>query len=225
MRPASQSYLRHPLSSLLGSEAVVRVLRELALHGRELSTPLPARRTGLTDPSVRSVLAQLRDARLLRVYGQGRAASYQLDVAHPLGAMLLELFIREDQRPKSLFDALRDAAERLGVLALWLFGSAARGQDRVGSDLDLLLAVEDEAEVDRVADAFRDVVAEIGEEQRLTISVVPVSGDDVLRLAGTDDPFWRELLADAQPLHGPGPQSLLAALKRARRSRAEVPHG
>lgn len=227
MRPAAQSFLRHPLSTLLGSEANVRVLREMALHGGELSTTVLARRTGLTDQSVRNALAVLKNAELVRTYGQGRSVSYQLDAEHPLAGMLIQVFKEEDGRADAVLQRVRRAAERPEIAALWLFGSVARREDRVGSDLDLLLVVREDGEVDRVADEFRERVAEIAEEQRLAISAVPVSGADILRLARTNDPFWREVVSDVQPLLGPDPESLLSNLKRAERSRPpeRSPHG
>jgi predicted nucleotidyltransferase len=220
MRPVAQSFLRHPLSTLLGSEASVRVLREMALHGGELTTTQLARRTALTDQSVRNVLAVLRGSALLRLYGQGRSTSYQLDSAHPLAGMLIQLFKEEDARVGAVLQQVRDAAQRSEIAALWLFGSVARREDRMGSDLDLLLVVWDDDDVDRVADAFREAVARITEEHRLAVSVIPVGGEDILRLARTNDPFWREMLSDAQPLLGLDPKSLLSRLKRAERSRA-----
>lgn len=219
MRPAAQSFLRHPLSTLLGSEANVRVLREMALHGGELTTTTLARRTGLTDQSVRNVLAGLKNTELVRTYGQGRSVSYQLDTEHPLAGMLIQVFKDEVGRVDAVLQRVRGAAERPEVAALWLFGSVARREDRVGSDVDLLLVVRDDAEVDRVADEFREAVAEIAEEQRLAVSTVPVSGADILRLARANDPFWREVVSDVQLLVGPDPESLLSRLKWAERSR------
>jgi predicted nucleotidyltransferase len=225
MRPTVQSYLRYPLSALLGSEASVRVLRELALHGSELTTTLLARRTGVTDQSVRNVLAVLKEAALLRIYGQGRSASYQLDAGHPLAALLIDLFVAEHQSAKAVRASIREAAEQVDPLAVWVYGSVARGQDRIGSDLDLLLVVEEDADTERIADEFREHALEVGKAYRIPISVVAVSGADVLRLARTEDSFWREVVSDAEPLHGPGPEGLVSRLKRLQRATAEVPHG
>lgn len=205
------------------------MLRELALHGKELTTGLLARRTGLTVQSVRSALAELLSAKLLTVYGQGRSASYELDATHPVAAMLIELFRSEDARLKAVYEAVAAAARRItpGPSAVWMYGSAARGEDRVHSDLDLLMVIDDEAAVARAADRFRDEMAGVEAEHRLSISVVPVSGGDVLRLAGTGDPFWKEVLADGVALHGPRPEVLLSRLEStaSRTAAPEMAHG
>ena len=164
MRPVPQSFLRSPLSTLLGTEASVRVLRELTLHGEELTTTFLARRTGITDQSVRNVLGVLSQAGLLRVYGQGRAASYRIDTSHPVSRMLVELFRAEHRRIAAVLEKIRVVAERQSPrpVAVWLYGSVARGEDRVDSDMDLLLVVEDDAHVESAGDAFREGVSGIG---------------------------------------------------------------
>jgi len=229
MRPSAQSHFRYPLTALLGTEAAVRVVRELALHGRELTTTLLAQRTGLTDQSVRNTLVLLDRARVLRKLGQGRAAAYQLDADHPVARMLIDLFRGEDQRVKAIYGFVRQGAEQLEPppLAVWMYGSVARRQDGMESDLDLLLVVDSSQLTERLEDAFREVLAPLEDEQRLTISVVSLSRPDLLRLAASDAPFWRSVASDAVPLYGPPPESLLSRLKKRTRSGdlEEAPHG
>jgi predicted nucleotidyltransferase len=222
MRPAPHSKLQLPLTRMLNSDPAVRVLRELALHGDELTTTLLSRRVGITDQSVRNALRTLDDAGVLRRYGQGRAAAYQLDAAHPVARMLIALFHAEDQRIKTIYSQIRQAAERVNPqpLAVWMFGSAARREDGFDSDLDLLLIVDDPERTEDLADAFRNELAEAQEAQRLTISVVPLNVADVVRLARTDDPFWRAVSGDAVALYGPRPESLLSQRKANRQIRS-----
>ncbi len=222
MKPAPQSHFRYPLTRLLGTEAGVRVLRELALHGGELTTTLLAQRTGITDQSVRNTLATLSGARLLRRYGHGRAAAYQLDPSHPVSRMLIALYQAESQRISAIYASVREAAERLEPrpVAVWMYGSVARHEDGPASDLDLLLIVDDAHLTEQLADAFRRELEAVEDEHRLTISVVPVNKDDVVRLSTQDDPFWRAVTRDAFVLVGPRPEALLARLKSSQRTRA-----
>lgn len=219
MRPTPQSYLQYPLSAVLGSEASVRVLRELALHGAELSVAVLARRTGVTPQSVRNVLGSQPISPLIRTYGQGRAASYRLDPKHPLARILIGLFEAEDHRARDIQNQIRAAAERFdpAPLAVWMFGSVARGEDQPLSDVDLLLVVRDDSTTERDAGLLRQEMDSIAGAHGITISVVPVSARDVERLARTKDPFWAELLRDALPLQGRSPEDLLASLKRKNR--------
>jgi predicted nucleotidyltransferase len=220
MRPTQQSFLRYPFDTLLSSAASVRVLRELALHGEELTTSVLARRTKVTDQSVRNVLSTPSVSSLLRMYGQSRAASYKLDREHPLARILIDLFQAEEHRMHHIREEIRKSAASVEPppLAVWMYGSVARGDDRPNSDVDLLFVVEDDATTDRDANRFREALEHTERGQRITLSVVAVSAQDVERLAGTEDPFWAELLRDALPLIGKSPSDLLALLKRRRRA-------
>ena len=46
-RSSPQSAQRYPLTTILGTDATVRLLRELARHGGQLSAPDLMRRSGL----------------------------------------------------------------------------------------------------------------------------------------------------------------------------------
>jgi predicted nucleotidyltransferase len=225
MKPGPQSFFRYPLSTLLGTESSVRVLRELALHGEELTTTVLAARTGLTDQSVRNAMRTLASSDLLRVYGQGRAGSYKLDVSHPVARMVADLFRAEDDRAKAVQERIGRMAGKLdpAPMAVWMFGSVARAEDGPDSDLDLVLVIEDDGATERVADDFREMLRDVEKALAVSISVVPLSTADVLRLSNGSDPFWSEVLSDGAALYGDGPEILLARLKRA--ARGGMPRG
>lgn len=216
MRPKAQSFLRYPLSTLLGTEASVRVLRELALHGNELTTSMIAQRTGISDQSVRNVVNDLIPTGLIQIYGQGRAVSYRLDAHHPIAQALIELFLAEDRRVKEVRQQITGAAERMkpSPLAVWVFGSVARHEDGPNSDLDLCIVIDRDETTERDAEIFRELLEGVREAHQIAISVVPLSSADVERLARTRDPFWNEILRDAIPWHGRPPEDLLDLLKR-----------
>lgn len=220
MRATAESFLRRPLSLLLGTKASVRVLRELALHGNALTTTAIARRTGITDQSVRNTLKTILPTGVLDVFGQDRSSSYRLDVHHPIGHALLALFRAERERVEAIREAVASAAQGMtpSPLAVWLFGSVARGEDEPGSDLDLLLVVDGDETADREANRFRDLLADLEREHQITISVVPMSTSDVERMAGAGEPLWKELMRDAVAWHGGRPETLVRAHRRRARS-------
>ena len=87
-RSAPQSFQRRPLTAALGTEANVRILRELALHGGQLSAPSLVTRTVLAKASVRTGLAVLLQAGVVAVAGSGHAKLYSLRRSYPLRAPL-----------------------------------------------------------------------------------------------------------------------------------------
>ena len=168
--------------------------------------------------------------RSFRVYGQGRALSYRLDAEHPIGRSLLDLFHAEEERVEAIRQTVARVAQQMAPLplAVWVYGSVARHEDRPNSDLDLLFVVEDDQAAERDAGIFRDLLESLQREEQIAVSVVPMSSKDVERLSATEDPFWKELLRDASPWHGVRPEALARSLKRRAHGapgREEATHG
>ena len=120
----------------------VRVLRALVelpdgltVSGRDI-----ARRAGVSQPTAAEVLRALDDQGLLIVGRRPRAAYYRLNPEHVLAPLLSEMFVRERQ---TRADVERRIAHGLAGLrdveAAYLFGSAARGDMRPNSDIDVAI--------------------------------------------------------------------------------------
>jgi len=217
----AQSYFRYPLNRILASEGAVRILRELARHGRERSVPALARATKLSAQAIRNVLADLTTIGIVEAIGQERTVLYRLQAAHPLYRPLAHLFEEEEQRVARVFAALRETATQAEpeTLAIWMYGSAARGDDTPTSDLDLVL-VTSNTDVESASATYKEALSGMTDAERVSLSVVGLSQADVRRLAADNDPWWHNLVSDAQPVVGPAPEVLaarLAATKRRKR--------
>ena len=83
MRSSAQSVQRYPLTLMLGTEANLRLLRELSRHGGQLSAPALVARTGLAKTSVWAGLAQSRKSLQAKFFYD--AEGYHQDYArrHP----------------------------------------------------------------------------------------------------------------------------------------------
>jgi predicted nucleotidyltransferase len=212
-RSAPTSALRYPLTTVLGTEANVRVLRDLARHGGQLSAPTITTRTGLARSVVWKALAQLVESGIVSAAGSGRAQLYALRSNHPLGQAIDELFAREERRFDMILDGIRSSAKDCGpgVIAVWIFGSVARGEDRMASDLDIAIVTADDQNT-AIMDQMRDALSQSGETLAFRPSVVRLTANDVVRHVRESDPLWAELVRDALVLLGPCPEDLARQL-------------
>lgn len=160
MRPSASSALYHPLDQVLGSPAPVRVLRILVGHRGGLGVSDIARRARLALPSTRAALRRLLDAEMVSGVGAGRSMVCALRPEHPLAGALNALFAAVRQQADAVIGAIRAAAGELQPppLAVWLFGSVARGEDTPTSDVDIAL-VSARPEPSAQADALREAIA------------------------------------------------------------------
>ncbi|KAB0266853.1 nucleotidyltransferase domain-containing protein [Microvirga brassicacearum] len=210
-RSAAQSNQRYPLTSILGTEANVRLLRELSRYGGQLSAPSLVARTGLGRTSVWVALAALEEMRIVESAGSGRAVLYRIRTDHPLHAPLDALFEAEEARFAAIREVVRSAASEGGpsVFAVWIFGSVARGEDRLDSDLDIAVVAQP-SELARVVNAVRDALIGPGKRIGFTPSVVGIDPADAERLSRERDSWWTTVVADVIVLSGMHPEELIA---------------
>lgn len=211
MRPTPSSALHHPLDQILGSPALVRVLRVLAGHGASLGVSDIARRTRLALPSTRAALRRLLESELVTGVGAGRSMVCALRSEHPLAGALTALFTAERQQADTVLEAVRVAAAELRPqpLAVWLYGSVARGEDTPMSDVDIAL-VSARPEPSAQAAALREAIAAALPTREHRVSVIAFAPADVRRLAADGAEIWSELLRDAAVLVGDDPAGVLA---------------
>jgi predicted nucleotidyltransferase len=211
-RPKPQSAIRFPLSSVFGTEANVRVLRELSRHGGQLDASTLVKRTKLTLPSVLSAISTLVEFGILDEVGSGRSRLFSMNRISPFNISIVSLFDAEESRFKGVTEAVRECAASLGnkVIAAWIYGSVARGEDRAESDLDVLLIAHEE-EVASVQSWSVDFLLAKGEALLFSPSVNTLSLADIRRLMENNDPMWKAFVSDALVLSGPRPTSIFQA--------------
>lgn len=220
MRPAPASALHQPLNDILGSPALVRVSRVLARHGGSLAVSDIAHRATLTLPSVRAALRRLLDLDVVVAIGAGRSMVCALRDTHPLAPALVALFHAERQQSALVLHAVREAASMLhpAPVAVWLYGSVARGEDDAASDIDVAL-VSAMSQPTVQADALRNAIADALPAWAHRISVVALGPADVQRLVKEGARFWRELERDAVVLAGDAPAGVREGVGRRRARR------
>jgi len=124
-------------------------------HVREL-----ARQTGSHPGSLHKELAALADAGLLLRVPQGNQVMYHADTSSPVYEELASIF----RKTSGLASVLRAALSPLGtrVTCAFVYGSMARGDHHVGSDIDLM--VIGDVDYTTLVTALHDVQASLARE-------------------------------------------------------------
>ncbi|HEX8691939.1 MAG TPA: hypothetical protein VF746_05950 [Longimicrobium sp.] len=200
MRPikTQQNALEAPLNRILGTEANVRILRELCLAGGPLARTELASRAELSVPGVFAALEKLRRTGIVSFVGAGARQAVQLREEHPLHAWLAALFQAEAARGAALADELRAVIERteLGVRAAWT--EAHAGEPDRPLTVGVLAAARKAASL---AGALREAVGAVERRYDVTVELRVWTGADLLA-AGPEE---KARLEKATPLLGPHP--------------------
>jgi predicted nucleotidyltransferase len=197
--PASiQSHRRFPLTRLLGDSGNLRVLRALLEYEAPLSSTQLVRATGMTLPGVLKVLDNLVAQGAVEVLGSGRSRVFSATQNQQLEDLKVA-FVHERTEWERFLEVLRTMfAKRRDVLAAWLYGSVARGDDGPDSDVDLAILVKNES----VADRVRDCLHELERSLRAHFSVMALTPKN-LRMV--DPALWAAIVRDGRTLKGPEP--------------------
>ena len=205
--------LRHPLDSVLGSVTKVRLLRALLPLERPVSLREAARLAGVSPAAASGALDELA---ALQIVDRREATSqhlYTVNRANRLTDALAGLFAAEEERRETLMDALRSDVEggqpRPSVEAAALFGSAARGDDRPDSDLDLLVIAEGPGDEEAVWAHLVEVKERYRREFGVKLSPVVLTLERLRERARDGDPLIDNVVEDGIKLTGPPIQKLI----------------
>ncbi len=144
------------LEQILGAKSKIAVLRCLFHSRLGYSGSAIAKQTGVGLFAVQNTLATLESIGLVEVERGKVEHRYKLNMHHYLVANGLRALFEGERRMRAAL--ARDLAELLEgkVTAAGLFGSFARGAARAGSDIDLLIVVQNRKEHERASHILSD---------------------------------------------------------------------
>jgi Polymerase beta, Nucleotidyltransferase len=155
MYDISNMRFHNELDELLGSPIRVRVLRVLTrspdrgFTGREL-----ARICDSSPSQTNAALDVLQDSGVAYCEVAGHSHVWRLVPGHILRELLRQVFQGEADSFKILKADIENLLRPLPVKRAFLFGSTVRGDERVSSDVDLLVQVESKSDKEIVEDAL-----------------------------------------------------------------------
>jgi predicted nucleotidyltransferase len=191
-----------PLDDLFGQRSKVALLRLLVRTrteqtGRELS-----RLVGLDGKTCHTALRHLARQGVVHSRRAGTAILYRLNDRHVLVRQVLESVFRTEA---GLIEAYAgDLRKRAGIplLSIILFGSVARGEERPGSDVDLLLVAPDREAGRRHQEALDRAMVALSTSYGNPPQVILLGRRAFSRKARSGDPFVAQVLRTGRVLYG-----------------------
>jgi predicted nucleotidyltransferase len=190
------------LDVVFASAAKVKVLRQLALDSKARSGRALAREIHLSHGQVLRVLRELHGEGIVRLERIGRSSVYSLrHDALAVMEVLVPLFRREQALPEEMARKIVTSV-RTPTLSISVFGSVAKGADRAGSDLDMVIVVKGRAERVSVEEELAGDVADRAAALGTTLGPFVITRIDLRRRFRAGDPFVREITTAARHVSG-----------------------
>ncbi|MBB4636667.1 winged helix-turn-helix domain-containing protein [Longimicrobium terrae] len=199
-----QSHFTAPLNEILGTEANVRVLRELCRADSPMARTTIAERAGLSLPGTSAAVAKLQRSGIVEAVGAGTRQSFGFRHGHPLAPALRTLFLAETLRTDALHGELRSLLGSLSSTprAAWIVESEAPDEPGAPLRLSVLGAARDLPEL---ASAIQGAIGELGSRYDTTIEVRATTEADL----ATASPAEHAVMQGATPVFGPHPLTFI----------------
>ncbi len=141
------------LEEILGSKVKVKVVRTLLRHpnksytGRELARQIQ----GISHMAVFNSLKDITSFNLIKVEFHGKTQLIRLNKRSYLYQALRSAFKYEDATLNNLLKLLKGIfSKQKEIKQAVLFGSIARGEEKLDSDIDLLIITENKEKINRL---------------------------------------------------------------------------
>ena len=198
--------LVNALDDIFAGRSEVRVLRALdelpdglAVSAREL-----ARRSGLSHPTVSSVLAGLTNQGVVQARRALRGDAFELNRRHSLNEKLRPLFDWERDLLGEFVSFLAEQIPRRAprVSAAYLFGSAVRGEMTSDSDVDLAVIVLNPADASGTSEALVEVAEAVRSRfgNRLDVTIGSSAIDELQRPRRAGHRLWDTVAQEGIPV-------------------------
>lgn len=196
--------LFEPLNEILGNQAKIRLLRALFASDAELGVREAARHAQISHVAALRPLDELALLGIVNRTVRGRQHSYRLNPDNYLYASLKILFDQERLRLKNLFDSLKRLLKpHRVVVGAYLVGSAVRGEDKPGSDLDTLVIIRDARSADALTETLASEALLLRDKFGLRLSPVVLSRKHFAEMHRKGDAFATNAVRDARVVIGP----------------------
>ena len=145
------------LDNLFGSKSKVKILRLMFKYpDREFTEREIANEINVSPNTVNLSLRELREENLLSYRKVGRAHAYQVNRESVLFSYMTQVF--EGERMIWVYMIQRLEKSTKTFISCVLFGSFAKKSEEYGSDIDLLVVVEDKLSVKEKLEALENEI-------------------------------------------------------------------
>jgi predicted nucleotidyltransferase len=195
--------INRPLDDVFGNPNNVRVLRHMILYPSPVITGRGiARELGMSHATCIRSLNNLVDLGILLRKRIGSSATYEIAESSALLTDILEPAFKEES---ALLQGLVNtmlAGIKSKILAVYLFGSVARGEDTPSSDMDMLVILKQPGDKQSVEEAFGNNEENAYKRYRVGVSTITYDQEEFQIMKAQKHPLVKEVIKEGVLLTG-----------------------
>lgn len=163
------------IENLFGSRGRIKVLKKLSKHkGWWFSITELSKDIGINKGTLLRVLNRLEKENLIIVSRKGRTKIFKLNEQNIfVSDMIVPIFKMEDEIFSGFKKDIKDAFPEKQIISMILYGSYAKGSERLDSDIDVMVIVENRGSEKKCKDIAEKLSSEfLNKMLMLTIDII-----------------------------------------------------
>lgn len=182
-----------PFDDIWNSRLKTRLLRLLYRTGGSFSGRRLAELTGYSHTHTMAALSDLEAQGLVKMSRAGNSYMFTINKDHAIvSGVLVPAFDFESELTNNLADRFYDGLGK-SLVSVTLFGSVARGEETVDSDIDILLVLKDGTDRKKAEGNISDISHEAYLAFGCSVMPIVVTETEYARKLKRKQGFWREL--------------------------------
>ena len=167
--------ITNPLDTILDNQAQIKILRFLCRTGAQWNGRQIAKEVGVTPATAHKALHSLNKEGVLLLSNVGKTHVYSLNEDRLIVSdMLKPLFTKEDRMLDNVVSIIKrkiaSAGIRKEIVSVALFGSVNARHDHAGSDIDLVVIMENQGSKAGAEHLFEDIDKKVSNQFGNTVA-------------------------------------------------------
>ena len=202
--------IKHLLEDYLGQKSKVTILRIL-YRGTELTGREIARKADLSPRAAQQALQELYATGVVHRKAVGASYLFSLNRSrYVVEKILAPLFDGEQGLGAAMIEELRKALPAKGIVSIIMFGSVARGENKQGSDLDIMIVLDNSLDVRKITAGAQDKGGKFLAKFGMMLSPHVIQRRDFISRFDKKDKLIRNVIKEGHAIFGKHFEELLA---------------
>lgn len=201
---------KHLLEDYLGQKSKVAILRIL-YRGTELTGREISRKADLSPRAAQQALQELYTTGVIHRKAVGASYLFSLNRSrYVVENILSPLFESEQGLGAAMINELRKALPNKGIVSIIMFGSVARGESKQGSDLDIIIVLENSLDVRKITAGVQDKGGKFLAKFGMILSPHVIRHRDFISRFDKKDKLIRNVIKEGRVIFGKHFEEVLA---------------
>ena len=203
-------HTKHLLDDYLGQKSKVTILRIL-YRGTEFTGREIARKADLSPRAAQQALQELYATGVVLRKSVGASYLFSLNrTRYVVENILSPLFESEQGLGAAMIEELRKALPAKGIVSMIMFGSVARGESEQGSDLDIMVVLDNSLDVLHITAGIQDKGGKFLAKFGMMLSPHVIRRRDFTSRFDKKDKLIRNVIKEGRVIYGEHFEEILA---------------